>query len=109
MALLGRAKEGRAQIAELLVASDSGGDLRDEGEGEPPVIYRVETLDSCVARVNLLLSPNPTAGVAGGVLGGRAGLHRNQSRFRASVGFRGSLVGLDKGISGYDASRTAAC
>jgi hypothetical protein len=32
-ALLGRAKEGRAQIAELLVASDSGGDQRDEGEG----------------------------------------------------------------------------
>jgi hypothetical protein len=61
-ALLGRAKEGRAQIAVLLVASDSGGDQRDEGEGKPPIIYRVETLDSCVARVNLSLSSNPTGG-----------------------------------------------
>ena len=38
--------EGPAQIAELLVASGSGGDQRDEGEEKPLVIYRVETLDS---------------------------------------------------------------
>jgi hypothetical protein len=48
------AKEGRAQIAELLVASDSRGRPAGmRGEENPPAIYRVETLDNCVARVNL--------------------------------------------------------